>query len=148
VSEEFPQIFSESMTTVPTVEAKRTFWEKVVILHREANRGKASLAYRYSRHYYDVYMLSLSEVKQAALSDLGLLRDVVAFNQQFYPISSAKFEEAVPSTIRLAPMEEQLASLGKDYEAMATMFFEEVIPFETIMNGIRELEHEVHQLAN
>jgi predicted nucleotidyltransferase component of viral defense system len=148
ISEEFPQIFTDATTSIPTVEAKRTFWEKVVILHREANRGKTSLAYRYSRHYYDVYMLSLTEVKQEALSELGLLHDVVAFNQQFYPIGAAKFEEAVPDTIRLMPTAEQLVGLRKDYEAMSVMFFGEPVTFDIVMAGIKYLEDEIHQLTN
>jgi len=37
-SEKFPDLFKKKMTTVPTVVAERTFWEKATILHQEAHR--------------------------------------------------------------------------------------------------------------
>ncbi|MDR2834134.1 MAG: nucleotidyl transferase AbiEii/AbiGii toxin family protein [Streptococcaceae bacterium] len=147
IVQEFPQIFVDEKISVPTVEAKRTFWEKVVILHREANRGKSSLSYRYSRHYSDVFMLSQTKIKEEALNDLQLLADVVAFNQQFYPINSAKFDEAVPGTIKLMPTSEQLLGLRKDYDDMSEMFFGTPIPFDLMMVGIKELEEEIHQMV-
>ena len=51
----FPELNSLE-TSVVTVTATRTFWEKITILHHEANRPKESeMPLRYSRHYYDVY---------------------------------------------------------------------------------------------
>lgn len=38
LAEKLPNVFSEPSTVIPTVEAKRTFWEKATILHKEANR--------------------------------------------------------------------------------------------------------------
>ena len=57
VSEEFPHLFEKKFTRIRTVEAKRTFWEKATILHSEAHRVETRLPLRYSRHYYDFYML-------------------------------------------------------------------------------------------
>ena len=48
---------------------------------------------RYSRHYYDLAMMALNEVKNEALADLELLKSVVEFKQKFYPRSWAKYEE-------------------------------------------------------
>ena len=73
VSQYFPDVFSIPKTNIRTVEAKRTFWEKATILHSEAYRGEAKIPQRYSRHYYDLYMLYKSFVKEESLSDFELL---------------------------------------------------------------------------
>lgn len=49
---------------------------------------------RYSRHYYDLAMMAKNEVKEEALSDLELLKNVVEFKQKFYPRTWAKYEKA------------------------------------------------------
>jgi hypothetical protein len=50
--------------------AKRTFREKVTILHAEYHRaGDKDLPGRYSRHYYDVAMMTQGPVSVDALAD-------------------------------------------------------------------------------
>jgi hypothetical protein len=146
VFEEFPNLDENAMISISTVEAKRTFWEKAVILHREANRNKIT-GYRYSRHYYDLYKMSESSVKEEAFNDMQLLKDVVHFNMKFYPVGNAKFEEATPSTFRIVPSKEQVDLLKKDYVDMGEMFFEEPVTFEEVVEGLNHLEQEINQLA-
>ena len=58
---------------------------------------------RYSRHYYDLFKLAGSPVKDQALSDFKLLEDVVAFKQRFYPSGWARYDLAQPGSFRLIP---------------------------------------------
>ena len=67
---------------------------KSTILHHEVNRSLDSAPIRYSRHYYDLAMMAKNEVKEEALSDLELLKNVVEFKQKFYPRTWAKYEKA------------------------------------------------------
>ena len=54
----YPKLFEHPATNVLTVLPQRTFWEKVTILHREANRSQnKDFPERYSRHYYDLYCM-------------------------------------------------------------------------------------------
>ena len=69
-----------------TVAPERTFWEKATILHHEAHRPEGSeMPQRYSRHYYDLYRMSMSSVKEAAFAQMELLKTVVDFKMKFYP---------------------------------------------------------------
>ena len=95
-AEQYPQIFTHPDTVIRTAVPERTFWEKITILHREANRIRGDFPGRYSRHYYDLYQMSGSAVKTHAFQDLDLLKDVVAFKKKFYRCPWAKYEEAVP----------------------------------------------------
>ncbi|SCP99495.1 nucleotidyl transferase AbiEii/AbiGii toxin family protein [Anaerobium acetethylicum] len=78
-AEQYPQLFDKPSTSVCTVTAERTFWEKITILHKEANRVSGDLPTRYSRHYYDLYCMSQTEVKENAFIDIDLLKRVVEF---------------------------------------------------------------------
>ena len=147
IAEKLPNVFSEPSTVIPTVEAKRTFWEKATILHKEANRRHNFTPKRYSRHYYDLYLLAQSEIKEEAFADLDLLNRVVAFKEKFYLDNSAKYEEAGPATLKLLPKEEQLEHLRADYDAMQAMMFEKAPSFDEIMQGLAKLEKEIHQLG-
>jgi hypothetical protein len=70
--------------------AKRTFWEKVTILHAEYHRpADKALPDRYSRHYYDVAMMAQGPIRAEALSDMALLVQVVRHKETFYPAGRA-----------------------------------------------------------
>lgn len=57
----YPNLFSNKFNEVRTVAPERTFWEKATILYREAYRPiEKKMPIRYSRHYYDLYMLGHS----------------------------------------------------------------------------------------
>lgn len=145
-AEQYPQIFAHPNTIIRTAVPERTFWEKVTILHREANRIRGGFPGRYSRHYYDLYQMSESAVKLRAFQDLDLLKDVVEFKMKFYRCPWAKYEEAVPGTIKLIPSDKYFPELQKDYEKMKNMIYGKVLSFDQIIDGIRNLEKEINQL--
>lgn len=46
---------------------------------------------RYSRHYYDLYRMAQTPVKDVAFSHIDLLKTVVDFKMKFYPRAWAKY---------------------------------------------------------
>lgn len=119
VSKTLPEL-KISDPVVPTIKAERTFWEKITILHHEANRpaDKGPVPARYSRHYYDVFKLGHTDIKEKAFADLDLLKGVVNFKIRFYPRGWAKYEEAKPGTMKLLPPEHSMPILKDDYKKM------------------------------
>ncbi len=147
-AEKYPEIFTHKTTDVLTVAPERTFWEKATILHHEANRPENSpMPQRYSRHYYDLYCMYMAFEKGTALARLNLLKTVVDFKMKFYPRKWAKYEEAIPGSLKLIPPEYRLAALKSDYKAMQDMLYGDIPSFETVMNAIRELETEINALS-
>jgi Nucleotidyl transferase AbiEii toxin, Type IV TA system len=141
VAEKFPHLFAQSFTSVSTVAAERTFWEKATILHQEAHRPPNSrLPLRYSRHYYDLYQLSCSPIRDKALARFDLLQHAVDFKIKFYRSAWAKYEEAKPGSLRLSPSAERVAELRKDYQNMQPMLFGSIPVFEDILAGLAALE--------
>ena len=139
-----PKVFENPTCEVRAIAAERTFWEKATILHQEAHR-QAQVPARYSRHYYDLYKLATSAVRIAALADLKLLQDVVAFKQRFYPSNWARYDLAAPGSLKLLPSTPaHIKGLEKDYEAMQVMLFGDAPKFQDILDELKRLEDEIN----
>jgi hypothetical protein len=91
-------------------------------------------------------MMADSPVKDAALADLVLLEDVVAFKQRFYPRGWAQYDQAKPGTFRLVPLRHVLAAVEKDYVQMRNMIFGRYPSFDEIMETLQMLEREINDL--
>ena len=142
-----PDVFEQKGTNILTVAPERTFWEKATILHHEANRPEhLEMPQRYSRHYYDLYRMAMTPVKEAAFSQFDLLKKVVDFKMKFYPRAWAKYPEAVPGTLKLIPPEYRFAALEADYNSMKDMLYGDVSTFDTVIAAVRELEKEINTL--
>lgn len=146
VSKYLPELeLSEPL--VPTIKPERTFWEKITILHHEHYRPvNSKISSRYSRHYYDIYKMGHSDVKEKAFSNLELLNEVVSFKKRFYPRGWAKYEEAVPGTMRLIPADHSKEVLAEDYERMKNMIYGDAPEWNDIMTYISNLETEINNL--
>lgn len=141
----FPKLFSQPVTTVRTVAAERTFWEKATILHQEAHRAPENPRLpRHSRHYYDLYRLSQLPVRQAALAKLDLLGEVVQFKKRFYRCPWAMYDNAKPGSLRLLPPEHGIDGLRRDYRSMRDTLFGTVPEFDEIIAGLAELEKAIN----
>ena len=144
-AEAFPKVFDTTEYNVRVITAERTFWEKATILHHEAHRPKESAQPpRYSRHYYDLARMVNSGVKESALDQLDLLAEVVEFKQRFYPRGWARYDLAVPGSLKLVPEEHVLESVRKDYQNMRDMIFGEVLYFDAMMQTLQALEEEIN----
>ncbi len=143
----YPSVFEQKTTIVLSVAPERTFWEKATILHQEANRPKTSkIPLRYFRHYYDLYCLASSYVKQIAFLHIDLLKEVVKFKMKFYPRKWANYSEAKPGSLRLVPPDDRIMELHNDYDSMKDMFYGVVPTFESVIQVIKKLEEEINNL--
>lgn len=144
-AQQYGRLFEQPSTEALTVLPERTFWEKVTILHRETFRSaEREFPSRYSRHYYDLYRMSQTPVKDNALTDNKLLASVVKFKDKFYRCPWAHYELAKRGTMRLLPPEYNKEKLYADYEHMQNMLFGQKPDFNEILDGIRVLEKEIN----
>ena len=145
-AEYYGRVFEQPSTQILTVLPERTFWEKVTILHREAFRSESStLPSRYSRHYYDLYCMAKTPVKERALSDTDLLDRVVMFKDKFYRCPWARYDLAKRGTMSLMPPDHNVQKLREDYEHMQNMIFGDKPEFETILQATEKLEKEINE---
>lgn len=93
---------------VTVVDAERTFWDKVVILHGrrrwfEIRGNLLGGGHRVSRHYYDVHELMNSDVGKRATKDLNLGADCVNHARMFFNRPAFDLESAHPPSFVLTP---------------------------------------------
>ncbi len=144
----YPALFGQKSTHVRTIDAERTFWEKITILHKIVHwpEGKP-VSQRYARHLYDVYQMGHSEIKNKAFDKKNLLEKDVLFKEKFYYSKSAHYESSTLKEVKLVPEGKIVSELRKDYENMKTMIYSEKPDFDDIIEYLKSLENEIHGLA-
>lgn len=145
IAKVFPEL-KIAPATVPTIKAKRTFWDKATILHREHHRPENThTPIRYSRHYYDLYQMALSAVKDDALADFELLAEVIERKDKLYHCAWAKYENCLTGALYLLPNDNNQESLARDYKAMQGMIFGDTPEWSEILRVLQELEKEINK---
>jgi hypothetical protein len=130
---------------VVTIDAERTLWDKIVILHglRRWHDSRGALrqnGHRISRHYYDIHQLIHSPLGPGALSDRALAADCTRHALMFFNSPDLDLRHAQPGSYRIMPTPEMIDALKRDYHAMAGMIFGEIPNFTEILETVRELE--------
>ena len=138
-----------AVTNIVTIDAKRTFWDKIIILHGQRHwferRGELRRqGQRVSRHYYDVFRLLGSDEGQRAAADLELARDCARHARMFFNSGDLDLASASPGTFALSPLSAMEAQLRQDYLAMSGMIFGDVPDWQNIMAAIREFEASIN----
>ena len=133
------------ITGITTIEPDRTYWEKLLILHgahcgfRDEQRLPSDRD-RLSRHYYDVAMISNTELGRIALNNQALATAVREHNILAFRQAWKKFEEAVPGSLRIVPQTELRRQIEKDYAAMHVMILGDAPPFGWVMERLAAIE--------
>jgi hypothetical protein len=135
---------------VTTIEAERTFWDKVVIAHGlrrwyEQRNVLRQEGQRVSRHYYDLYCLLASEVGGAALADRDLGADCVRHARMFFDRPDYDLASAVAGTFAIMPVGVMVEALSRDYANTTAMIFGTAPEFEQILVSIRQIEESINQ---
>ena len=96
--------FAMPTIKVPTVVPERTFLEKIFLLHEEFSKPTQAIRIeRLSRHLYDVYQLSKTDIKQKALNDAELYETIVKHRYNFTRISKIDYNKHQPQYINPIP---------------------------------------------
>lgn len=137
------------VSEVTTIEATRTFWDKVVIAHglRRWYERRGELrqeGQRVSRHYYDLHCLLNSDTGKAALADLDLGADCVRHACMFFDRPDYDLASAAPGSFAIAPVPKMIDALARDYENTTAMIFGAAPSFDDIMASARQIEESLN----
>jgi hypothetical protein len=138
-----------AVPNVTTIEATRTFWDKVVIAHglRRWYERRGQLrqeGQRVSRHYYDLHCLLGSETGKAALADLNLGADCVRHARMFFDRPDYDLASAVPGSFAIAPTPKMVDALARDYANTTAMIFGTPPSFDNILGSARQIEQDIN----
>ena len=120
----------------------------MTLLHAENHRPDPSkLKSRISRHWSDIAVISVADRFVNEKLSLDLLRTVIRFKQIYFAANWAKYENAVPGTIRVAPNEQLRKVLRDDYIQMKEMLPVDALTFDQILERLDTLEKRLNSRA-
>lgn len=134
-------LLSQWSFKIRVLSPSRTFWEQATILHMYANfpHGKP-IPIRQSRHYYDLYCLINSQVRDDALRQLKLLSDVCDHKSIYFGSAAAKYDQAKSGNLKLIPSSEVMDQMQADYREMGQMIFGEAVEWRLIVDVLSQFE--------
>ena len=145
IAENYPnEKFADDYFVVNTVSPKRTFLEKAFLLHEALQKGRVH-AYRMTRHLYDLHKLMDTSFAKDALSDENLYKTIVEHRSIMMKEKGVDYRTHRPSQINVIPENEVVDIWKDDYRNMQeTFIYEQSIPFETLLERMKELCHRFH----
>jgi predicted nucleotidyltransferase component of viral defense system len=141
--------FVEPLFEVPTVNAERTFLEKLFLLHEEFNRPTEKMRVdRLSRHLYDIYHLTNAGIAEKAINDKELYETIVAHRYKFSRVGEVDYNRHNPLTINSIPPQEVFSAWKTDYaKMMENMIYEESKPsFDDLINNLKEIQNQLQEV--
>ncbi|HTI72517.1 MAG TPA: nucleotidyl transferase AbiEii/AbiGii toxin family protein [Candidatus Limnocylindria bacterium] len=145
----FPEQLGDGTFSIKTVVARRTFWDKAMLLHEETYRPANKVRKRsIARHYYDLWCLIHKGVAAQAVADHDLFNRVAIHRQTFFGYSWMDYSTLRPGSLRMLPLPEQLAAWQADYREMTKeMFFGTVPSFEEILETIGQFQRQINRMG-
>lgn len=149
IAESLPHLLSDPDCRVKVLAAERTFWEKATLLHEETFRPvDKPRKNRMARHYYDLWCLIRAGIAARAIKEQELFERVVEHRSLFFNWSWVDYSTMCRGSLRLIPLDSQLAEWRSDYEAMKSeMFFGKVPSFDEILETIGQFEKEFNLIG-
>lgn len=141
-------VFSEPKFSVRAVMAKRTFLEKIFLLHEEFAKGEGNIRVdRMSRHLYDIHRLAGTSFAQEALSDQELYDTVIEHRKTYIGLKGFDYTTLAKPTLTFIPPESIYGEWKKDYETMQEeMIYGESLPFDELISQLKELNQQINQM--
>lgn len=150
ISEFYPkQLFSDKEIEIPTVLPKRTFLEKMFLLHEEFQKPKDQVIrnYRMTRHLYDLGKMIDSGHGNEAIEDQELYRTIVKHREMLTKVSWVNYKIHTPQSISFIPPERVIKEWENDYKEMSeSMFQGEVMPFNELISNLNSFNVIVNSL--
>lgn len=140
--------FANDAFSIPTVLPKRTFLEKIFLLHEEfSQESKKIRIHRLSRHLYDLERLMDTQHGTSALQDKELYNNIVAHREKFNPLSGLDYGNHSPDRIEIIPPKKVIKEYQSDYSEMTKyMIYGEAVRFNDLLNRITELQKRINSL--
>lgn len=149
LNEYFPnRAYTETPFSVRTVVPRKTFIEKVLLLHEKfANPALSKLqGDRMSRHLYDLVVMMKTAVLHEALSDSALFKNLLQHRAGY--IRVIDYEGLTVERLTFIPSSDLIELYWQDYEFMqANMIYSESPDFADLMKELKWLNGKF-RLAN
>ncbi|GAB3343881.1 nucleotidyl transferase AbiEii/AbiGii toxin family protein [Marivirga atlantica] len=135
------QSFADRPIAIPTVLPKRTFLEKIFLLHEEFQKPAEHIRVdRLSRHLYDLEKLMDTDHGKEAIVDDELYNSIIAHRKKFNIVRGIEYKNHRKDNVNFIPPEEILKDWEKDYQTMQeSMIYGETLSFDKLIKRLEKL---------
>jgi hypothetical protein len=140
--------YKEENYEVLTIKPNRTLIEKMLLLHEEYNRDERTKmrTERMSRHYYDLFQLSVQNFTSATLKDNDFIEEIIEHRRYYSRLKRFDYSTLKRGSINIIPNADVLIELEQDYEKMRTeMIYGNPPTFEEIIKRMKNLQDEINK---
>ncbi len=138
--------YPEEPVIVEAVEPRKTFLEKIFLLHEEFGKPDATKirSERMSRHLYDLSSMIGTDSEVQALADYALYDTLIAHREAYHRISWVDYDTLGNKTIMFIQPESVMELYRKDYETMQEqMIYGESITFDRLIERLKALQDKI-----
>jgi len=134
--------FSGTPFEVLSVDPRRTFLEKVFLLHEEFSKPEERMRHeRMSRHLYDLERLMDTEFGKAALQDRQLYERIVQHRAKYTAIRGVDYSKHAPDKLEFIPPADVQVNWERDYGLMQrAMIYGESLSYAAMIQRLEELK--------
>lgn len=150
LNEFFPnKVYGEEPFELRVVEARKTFIEKIFLLHEELKKPDRSKirTERMSRHYYDLERMMDTDVFEHALADSTLYESIIRHRSVYNKMPGIDYTLLARQTIDILPDEELLKAFVTDYERMRPeMIYGNPLNSKDLFDRIKLLQDKIRDM--
>ena len=139
--------FANKSFAISVVAPERTFLEKICLLHEEFSKQDERIRVnRMSRHLYDIARMSDTKIAEKALNNTDLYKSIIAHRRMFIAMKNFDYDTLSPATINIIPPEFVIAKWEEDYNKMQAMIYGEYVPFNKLIDRIKQLNERINRI--
>lgn len=143
IAEVFPNpTYSETPFLVTAVEPRKTFMEKLFLLHEKFSivREDVIVHERQSRHLSDLVSMTRLGISQQVLDDQNLYSVLLEHRRHYVRLKDVDYERMHMKELKIIPPPALMRQFRQDYETMLTeMIYGDAPDFDTLIAQLREL---------
>jgi len=144
-------VYTENPFQVTVVEPRKTFMEKLMLLHEKflSGRTEGDVGERQSRHLSDLLSMTKKGIANEVINDPELYSTLLNHRSHYVRLKDIEYDSMQLRQLFFLPPWELLEKFRQDYNTMLEqMIYGNPPDFDTLMNDLRELNMQLAALGH
>lgn len=136
--------YSETAFEVMAVEPRKTFMEKMLLLHEKYELGlQPDAGQRQSRHLYDLHNMAQKGIAEQVIADKELYQTLLRHRAHYVRLNGIDYNALQLHTLNFIPPENLLDFFRNDYDVMREqMMYGDVPDFDALLASLTYLQQQ------
>ena len=139
--------YSETAFEVMAVEPRKTFMEKMLLLHEKFEQGvQSDVGQRQSRHLYDLHRMIQKGIAEQVIEDKVLYQTLLQHRAHYVRLKGIDYDVLQLDALNFIPPGNLLNFFREDYNVMREqMMYGNIPDFDTILASLTFLQKRIGQ---